>query len=158
MFLLARRCTEHMSQLPRLKVKVKGFTLEILVRSISPERFRRFSLNFTQMLFSVRRRAEPMTQLCRLKVIVMIYLSMRVRSISPKPFERFSLNFTQMFLLVRRCAEHMSQLLNSWSRSVKLPLNCVSVPYLLIPFAIFIKLYPNVPHSETVHRSHGPAT
>ena len=83
MFLLVRRCTEHMSQLPRLKVKVKGFTLEILVRFISPERFRRFSLNSTKMFFSLRRRAEPMTQLCRLKVIVMIYLSMRVRSISP---------------------------------------------------------------------------
>ena len=45
MFLLVGRCAEHMTQLPRLKVKVtgQGFTLEFRVRSISPEPFDRVS-------------------------------------------------------------------------------------------------------------------
>ena len=99
----------------RSQVKVKGFTLEFRVRSISPELLGRFSLNFTQMSLSVRRCAEYITQLPRLKVKVtgqghVIYPSIRVCSISPASFERFSLNFTQMFLSVRRCAEHITQL------------------------------------------------
>ena len=48
------------------RFKVKGFTLEVRACSISPEPFERFSLNFTQMFFSVSWRAEPMTQLCKL--------------------------------------------------------------------------------------------
>ena len=47
-----------------------GSTLEFGVRSISPEPFERFSLNFGQVLFLVRRCSEPMTQLPRLKVKV----------------------------------------------------------------------------------------
>ena len=38
------------------------------VRSISPEPFENFSLNFTQMFLSVSKSAEPMAQLPRLKV------------------------------------------------------------------------------------------
>ena len=68
MFLLVRRCAEHMTQLPRLKVKVKRFTLEFRVRFISPEPLGRFSLNFTQMFLLVRQCAEHMTQLPGLKV------------------------------------------------------------------------------------------
>ena len=89
------------------------------------------------MFLSVTGCAEPMTQLCKLKVILqghVIYPSIHVRSISRKPFQRFSLNFTQMFLLVRRWAKHMTQLRTngqghrSWS--VNLSFNSVSVPYL----------------------------
>ena len=99
-----------MTQLPRLKVPGQRFTLEFHVLSISPESFGRFSLIVTQMFLSVRRCAEPMTRLHRLKVKVTIqshgiYPSILVSSISPEPFERFSLNFTQMFLSVRWCAE-----------------------------------------------------
>ena len=70
------------------------------------------------MSLSVRRCAEPMNRVCRLKVNVNfqghgIYpLQFPVRSISPEPFERFSLNLTQMFLSAIRCAEHMTQLLS----------------------------------------------
>ena len=65
-----------------------GFTLEFHVRPISPGPFKQFSLKFTQMLLSVRGCAEPMTQLCRLKVMLtlqghVIYTSVFVRSISP---------------------------------------------------------------------------
>ena len=54
----------------RLQVKVKGFTLELLVSCISPEPFQQFSLKFTQMFLSVQQCAEPMTLLRRLKVKV----------------------------------------------------------------------------------------
>ena len=53
MFLSARRCAEHMTQLFRLKVKVMGFTLEVGVCYISSEPLESFSLNFTQMFLSV---------------------------------------------------------------------------------------------------------
>ena len=132
MFLSVRRCAEHMTQLPRLKVK--GFTLEFRVHSIFLEPFGRFSLSFTQMFLSVRQCAECMTRLHRLNVKVtlqghVIYPSIRVRSISPESIERFSLNFThifrsispepfgrfsfsftQMFLSVRQYAEPMTRL------------------------------------------------
>ena len=66
MFLLVRRCAEHMTQLPRLKVK--RFTLVYCVRSISPVSIHWFSWNFTHIFLLVRRCAENMTQLPRLKV------------------------------------------------------------------------------------------
>ena len=65
------------------------------------------------MFLSVRRCAEHMAQLPRLKVTGqghVIYPSIRVRSISPEPFDQFSLYFTHMFLSVRWCAEPMTQL------------------------------------------------
>ena len=69
-----RECAEVMTQLHRLQVKVTlhGHVIYPLihVRSIFPETFERFSLNFTQMLLSVRRRAEHIAQLPRLKVKV----------------------------------------------------------------------------------------
>ena len=58
-FISVRRCTEPMTQLPR-QGHGHRFTLEFHVRSISPEPFERFSLNFTQMFLSMRRCAEPM--------------------------------------------------------------------------------------------------
>ena len=63
-----------MTQLHRLQVKVtlQGRVIypSIRVRSIFPKSFERFSLNFTQMFLSIRRCAEHMTQLPRLKVKV----------------------------------------------------------------------------------------
>ena len=82
-----------------------------------------FIVNLTQMSLSVRRCAEPMNRVCRLKVKVSFHghgiypLQFHICSISPEPFERFSLNFTQMFLSTRRCAEHMTQL---WSFEVNI--------------------------------------
>ena len=102
MILSVRRCAEHMTQLSydsRSQVRVKGFTLEFRVCSISPEPFRRISLHFIQMFLTVTRCAEHMALLHRLKVEVILqshgmYPSIRVRSISPTPFERFSFNFS----------------------------------------------------------------
>ena len=50
MLLSVRRCAEHMTQLPRLKVTDQGHVVypSIRVPSISHESFERFSLNFTQ--------------------------------------------------------------------------------------------------------------
>ena len=115
MCLVVRRRAEHMTQPPRLKVKVKGLTLEFGVGSISPEPFDRYSWNFTHMFFLVRccaghinpptRRGRgcpmcPMsvsTWLCyldsrsrsRVKFIGFT-LEFHVHSISPEPFDRFS--------------------------------------------------------------------
>ena len=76
MFLLAflsmRLCAEPMTLLGRLKVKVTFHNNKIYpairARSISPEPIYRFSLNFTQMFLSVKRLAEYMIQLPRLKI------------------------------------------------------------------------------------------
>ena len=69
-----RRCAEPMTRLSRLKVKVtrQGSVIypSVRVHSISPESFRRFSLNVTQMFLSAMWCAEPMTQLRRPKVIL----------------------------------------------------------------------------------------
>ena len=117
-----RRCAEHITQLPRLKVKVTGqghvIYPSIRVRFISPESFERFLLNFTQMFLSVRRCSGLITQLSRLKVKGFTF-EFRVRSISPEPFGRFSLNVTQMFLSVTRWTEFMTWL---HRLNVKVPL------------------------------------
>ena len=72
MFLLVRRCgvqntlpsyIDSMSQ-----VKVMGYTPTFRVCSISTEPFERFSLLFSQMLFTVSWCVEAMTQLCKVKV------------------------------------------------------------------------------------------
>ena len=93
-----------------------GFILQFRIRSISSELFERFIVNFNQITISVRRCAEPMIWVCRLKVKVNfqghgIYpLQFPACSISPELFERFSLNVTLMFLSVRRYVDHMTQL------------------------------------------------
>ena len=72
MFLSMRQHAELMAWLHRLKVNVRlqGIVIypSIHVRSISPEPFERFSLNFTQLFLLVRWCAEHMTQLPRLNV------------------------------------------------------------------------------------------
>ena len=78
MFLSVRRCAEPITLLRRLKVTVQGHEFYPLVSCrllnfvptpylMNPEWF---SLNFTQIFLSVRRCAEPMTQLHRLEVRV----------------------------------------------------------------------------------------
>ena len=59
------------------------------------------------MFTSVRRCAEPMTQLRRLKVRVTVQL--RVCSISPQTLEGLSLHFDKMFSSVRGFAKHIVQ-------------------------------------------------
>ena len=74
MFLSLRRCAKQINQLARIKFKVTGqghvVYHSIRARSIYPESFERFSSNFTQMFFSVRRCAVHMAQLPKLKVMV----------------------------------------------------------------------------------------
>ena len=119
--------------------------LKFRVCSISPEPFVRFSLNFIEIFLSVRRCAESMTQLCRLKFKVtlqghVIYLSIHVCSISPEPFKRFSLNSTQVFLSLRWCIEHMTQLPRlkvTGQGNPDLPLNFLSTPYIPNPLGDF---------------------
>ena len=130
-FLSVRGCAEVMTRLHRLQVKVtlQGHVIypSIRVRSIFLESFERFSLNFTQMFLSVRRCAEHMTQLPRLKVKVKGFtLEFRVCSISLKPFGRCPLNLTLMFLSVRNDAATPTQGLGYTSRSGNIPLNFVS--------------------------------
>ena len=116
--------------------------------SIFPNSFERFSINYTELILSVRRCAEPMTQLCRLKVkckVMGFTLEFCVCSISWESFERFSLNFTQMFLSVRCCAELISQLQ-------------VMVLIKLFPESFeWFSLHSNVPLSKTVCRTHDSA-
>ena len=50
--------------------KVMGYSLELPVSSIFHMPLKGFSLNFGQMFISVRRCAEPMTQVCRFEVKV----------------------------------------------------------------------------------------
>ena len=121
------------------------------------------------MSLSVRRCAEPINMVCRLKVKVNfqghgIYpLRFPVRSIFHEPFERFSLNFTQIFLLARRCAEHMPQ---RWILEVNVTVQGQGIypwSWCLLHISrtlwkFFIKLHPNVPLSETVCRSNDLAT
>ena len=84
---------------PRLKVNVKitKFTIDV-VRSIFPEYFIRFSLNFTQMVLSMIQYMEHMTQLFKLKVEVKSKIkgfNIRVvRNISHDLFRRFSIKYT----------------------------------------------------------------
>ena len=55
-----------------MQTQSHGFTLEFHVSFISPLPLEKFSLNFGQMIISVRQCAKPMTQLHRLKVKVTI--------------------------------------------------------------------------------------
>ena len=63
------------------------------------------------MFTSVRRCAEPMTQLRRLKVRVTVTGSfqLRVCSISFQTLEGLSLQFDKKFSSVRGCAKHIAQ-------------------------------------------------
>ena len=71
MFLSVRRCAELTTRLRKLKAKVtlQGHVIypSIRVRFISLQPFERVSFNFTLMFLSVRRCAEHMTLLARLK-------------------------------------------------------------------------------------------
>ena len=66
------------------------------------------------MFNSVRRCAEPITQLRRLKVglqlqVMEFSLQLRACSISHQTLEGLSLHFEKMFSLVRGCAKHIAQ-------------------------------------------------
>ena len=114
MFLQVRRCVEHMTQLPRLKVKFTGqgqriypwiscllyisWTLEAIFIKLH------LNISLSEIMCITY---DPATQ--TQGQVHVIYPSMCVHSISPKPFELVSLNFIQMFLLVRQSKEHMTQ-------------------------------------------------
>ena len=61
------------------------------------------------MFTSVRRCAEPMTQLRRLNVRVTVTGQLRVCSISPQTLEGLSLHFDKMFSSLRGCAKQIAQ-------------------------------------------------
>ena len=67
------------------------------------------------MFTSIRRCAEPMTQLRRLNSglqlqVMEFSLQSRVCSISPQTLEGLSLHLDKMFSSVRGCAKHIAQL------------------------------------------------
>ena len=80
MFLSVRQRVEHTTQLPRLTGHGQGIYPWISFRLHISWILRAFSLNFTQLFLSVRRCAEPMTWLHRLKVTLQGNVIM-----SPKP-------------------------------------------------------------------------
>ena len=123
--------------------------------------FEQFWSNFTQMFLSVRRFAESMIRLRRLKVPLQvhgIYISVSCLLLICWTLWtiKFSLNCTHIFLSVRRCAESMIRL-----RRLKVPLQVHGI-YILVSclllicwtlWTIFIKLHPNFPLIETVCRT-----
>ena len=91
----------------------RGSYPSVCVRSISPEPFQRFSLNFTKIFLSVRRFAESISRLHRNKVTLQghgINPSGSCSLISAESFEQLLLNFTLMFVSVRCHAESLTQL------------------------------------------------
>ena len=116
----------------RSHLKVMGFTLQLRVRSISPEPFERIPLTLTQIILSVRRCAETMTQLCRLKC----------QGHTARPWDLpvnlvstpYLLN-PNVSLIETVCRTYNSatqaQGQGHISRSWDLPFNIVSAPYLL---------------------------
>ena len=150
----------------RSHFNVVGFTLQFCVCSISSEPFERFIVNFTQMPLSVRRCAEPMNRVCKLKVKVNFQghgihpLQFPVRSISPERFWTIFITLhpnvpfgetvcrTHDSAMESRCQCHSSR---PWD----LPLKLVSATYLQNPLKGF---HPNVPLIETVCRSNDSAT
>ena len=83
------------------------------VRSITLKPLDIFSWNFTQMLNTMRQRAEYMNRNSGFSYF-WIYCPLCVnnfcvRSISLKPLDLFSWNFTQMLNTMRRRAEHMNR-------------------------------------------------
>ena len=106
----------YADSMSRSHFKVMGLILRFRARSIAPEPFERFSSNFSQIILSVRRCAEPKTQLCRLKVKVTfqvhgICLSIScLHQISWANLKDFHKTLVKSFISVRRCAEPSTQL------------------------------------------------
>ena len=142
----------------RLQLKVTSLSLEFGVSSISPLPLEGFSLNVGQMFASVRWCAEPITQLCWLKVKV---------TLEGHPFEPWIwghsiaiqtalLNLGQMFTLVRWCVEPITQ----WCR-LKVKVTIEGHPSLScllhISWTLWktsMKLWSNVCLSEAMCRTH----
>ena len=119
-----------------------GFNLHF-VSTPYPEPLEKCSINFTQIIISVRQSAEPMTQLCRLKVnswdLPFTFMSAPYLI----PFERFfSKLHSNNHLSETVCRTHDSarqtQGQGHTSKSWDLPISFVSVPYLLNPLKDFL--------------------
>ena len=132
---------EHITQLSRLKIKVKGFALEFRACFISTEPLNQFSWNFTNTFLLVILCAEQMTQLPRLKVKVTsqrpriypwiscsLHISWTLWSISMILHSYFPLSKKLCWAhdpaTQTQCQGHQS-----WSKG--LPLNLVFAQYLL---------------------------
>ena len=145
----------------RSQVKVKGFTLEFRVRSISPEPFDQFSWNFTHMFLLVSWCVEHLTS----------YLNSRTRSRSKDlplnfvstPYD-ISWTLRLIFMMLHSyvplsksvCRAHdpATSTKGHRSRSKDLPLNFVSVPYLLNNWGDF---QSNIPLIEIMCRTYDSA-
>ena len=146
MFLLVRPCAELMQTQGQGHIsKSWDLPLNFVSGPLSPQPFERFSLNITQMFRSVRRCAEPMTQLPRLKVKVTL------QGHGIYPWILF-----ELFLSARRCAEPMNQLCRLKVRSL----------FKVMEFTLHVRsispepfeLHPNAPLSETMCRAYDSAS
>ena len=75
MFISVRLCAEVMTQLCRVKVKIKkscDLALNLVAALLSLLPLEGLSLNLSQMFISARQCTELLTQLCRLKVKVKV--------------------------------------------------------------------------------------
>ena len=120
MLLIMSFCADYIDSRSRSQFKIMSFTHWIWCLLHISWTFKPFSINFTQMLISVRQWAEPIARLCRLKVEVTvkghgIYPWISCLLIAPEPFEWFSLSFTQNFLSLTKTLR--SNLVEIWSAS-----------------------------------------
>ena len=134
MFLLVRRCAEHMTQLPRLKVTGQG-------QRIYP--LNSCQLHTSRTLWLIFMILHLYVPLCK-RVCRAHYPDFRVCSISPEPFDLFSYYFTHMYLLVRRCAEHIIELprlkVTGQGQWIYPQISCLlHIPWTL--WSIFMKLH-----------------
>ena len=157
MFLSARQCAEQMTQLPRLKITVQGIYPWIscpLHISWNP-----FSFNFLQIFLSVRRCGEHMTMLPRLKVKVILFT---FEFISWTLLENFIKLHSNVPLNETMCITYDSATQTQGhchtSRSCDLPFELCPLHISRALWTIFIKLFPNLPLSELVHRTNELAT
>ena len=172
MVLSVRRCAEFITQLHRLKVKVtlQGHVIypPIPVRPISPESFERFSLNFTQIFLSVRRFAEHINKLPRLKVKV----TGQSKWIYPWSSCPFHISWTLWAIFIKLQPNiHLSAMMcrpydsvtqtqgqGHASKSWDLPFNSCPFHISWTLWAIFIKLQPNIHLSAMMCRPYDSVT
>ena len=140
MFLSIRQCTNHMAQLPRLKVKVtcqgQGYNFEFCVRCIYLWTLWVIIINLIQMFLSVKRCAGPMNWLCRLKVKSHFKDMWFALQFVSAPYllnllNDFHLTSTRCSFLWANDSAIQDRGQCFTSRSRELPLNLVSAIYLL---------------------------
>ena len=138
---------------------VTSLSLEFGFSSISPLPLERFSLDLSQMFASVRWCAEPITQLCWLKVKVTIeghqFEPWILRALHCHS-DRLVVFGSNVCLSEMACRTYNSTMQtegqgHNWRSSISF----LFAPYLLIfHIMIFMKLWSNVCLSEAMFRTH----